>query len=68
VEQVSDFDGDGHADILWRNTSGVNAIWEMTGLANNPINTFFTITRRQPATAPFVRLSSPVRPISPEAA
>ena len=29
VEQVSDFDGDGHADILWRSTSGVNALWDM---------------------------------------
>ena len=29
VEQVSDFDGDGQADILWRNASGVNALWDM---------------------------------------
>jgi hypothetical protein len=26
-----DFNGDGKADLLWRNTSGVVAIWEMNG-------------------------------------
>ena len=28
----SDFDGDQHGDVLWRNdTTGQNAIWEMAG-------------------------------------
>ena len=27
----SDFNGDGHSDILWQNTSGQAAIWEMNG-------------------------------------
>jgi hypothetical protein len=26
-----DFNGDGHSDLLWRNTSGVVAIWLMNG-------------------------------------
>ncbi len=29
---IGDFNGDGHADILWQNTSGQVAIWEMNGL------------------------------------
>ena len=33
TEQItSDFDGDGYSDILWQNTSGEAAIWEMSGL------------------------------------
>jgi hypothetical protein len=28
---LGDFNGDGHADILWRDTSGDLAIWEMNG-------------------------------------
>ena len=28
---TSDFDGDGYSDILWQNTSGEVAIWEMNG-------------------------------------
>jgi len=31
VEQVGDFDGDGKADILWRHTSGLLALWLMNG-------------------------------------
>jgi YVTN family beta-propeller protein len=32
-ERLGDFDGDGHADILWRNTTtGETAIWLMNGL------------------------------------
>ena len=27
----SDFNGDGHSDILWQNTNGQAAIWEMNG-------------------------------------
>jgi beta-glucanase (GH16 family) len=27
----SDFNGDGHSDILWQNTSGQASIWEMNG-------------------------------------
>lgn len=30
VKGVGDFDGDGHADILWRNTRGQVAIWFMS--------------------------------------
>ncbi len=34
IAGVGDFDGDGKADILWRNTaSGDNAIWLMDGIA-----------------------------------
>ena len=28
---TGDFNGDGHSDILWQNTSGQAAIWEMNG-------------------------------------
>jgi len=28
---TSDFDGDGYSDILWQNTNGQAAIWEMNG-------------------------------------
>jgi hypothetical protein len=28
---TSDFNGDGKADILWQNTNGTPAIWEMNG-------------------------------------
>ena len=29
---VSDFNGDGKPDILWRHTSGVNYVWYMNGV------------------------------------
>ena len=29
---TGDFNGDGHADILWQNANGQAAIWEMNGL------------------------------------
>jgi hypothetical protein len=28
---TGDFNGDGHSDILWQNTNGQVAIWEMNG-------------------------------------
>ena len=28
---TGDFNDDGHSDILWQNTSGQVAIWEMNG-------------------------------------
>ena len=28
---IGDFNGDGHSDILWQNTSWQVAIWEMNG-------------------------------------
>jgi len=28
---TSDFNGDGHSDILWQNVSGQADIWEMNG-------------------------------------
>ncbi|MBM0203756.1 matrixin family metalloprotease [Micromonospora sp. STR1s_5] len=31
-----DFNGDGSADLLWKNTSGQLALWEMNGTAINP--------------------------------
>src|SRR5205814_62045 len=31
VRATGDFNGDGHADILWQNSSGEVAIWEMNG-------------------------------------
>jgi len=34
VQGIGDFDGDGKADILWRNSStGENYIWLMNGLS-----------------------------------
>jgi hypothetical protein len=30
---VSDFNGDGISDIVWQNTDGTVAVWDMTGLA-----------------------------------
>jgi hypothetical protein len=35
VAGVGDFNGAGTADILWRNTNGQVAVWEMTGTADN---------------------------------
>ena len=32
VVGASDFNGDGHSDILWQNANGQAAIWEMNGL------------------------------------
>jgi FG-GAP-like repeat len=31
IAAISDFNGDGRADILWRNTSGFTALWTMKG-------------------------------------
>lgn len=31
VAGIGDFNGDGYSDILWRNTSGQNVIWNMKG-------------------------------------
>jgi len=32
VQGIGDFDGDGKADILWRNlTTGTNSLWLMNG-------------------------------------
>ena len=31
IAAISDFGGDGKADILWRNTSGFTALWTMNG-------------------------------------
>jgi len=33
---TGDFNGDGHSDILWQNTSGQAAIWEMNGTSQIP--------------------------------
>jgi len=33
---TGDFNGDGHADILWQNADGQAAIWEMNGLNQIP--------------------------------
>ena len=32
VTHVGDFDGDGKADILWRNTNGAVTVWLMDGI------------------------------------
>jgi hypothetical protein len=39
---LGDFNGDGHADVLWRDTSGDLAIWEMNG--TQIINSGFVAT------------------------
>ena len=31
IQGVGDFNGDGKADILWRNTSGLVHLWGMNG-------------------------------------
>ena len=33
---ANDFNGDGHSDILWQNTNGQAAIWEMNGTTQIP--------------------------------
>ena len=33
---TGDFNGDGHSDILWQNTNGQAAIWEMNGTNQIP--------------------------------
>ena len=32
---TGDFNGDGHSDILWQNTNGQAAIWEMNGTSHH---------------------------------
>jgi FG-GAP repeat len=32
VQSVGDYDGDGNADIFWRNDNGQVYVWEMNGL------------------------------------
>jgi hypothetical protein len=39
VEAKGDFNGDGSADVLWQNASGVAAIWTMGGTAGDQILT-----------------------------
>jgi len=42
IVSTGDFDGDGKADILWRNSSsGLNAIWLMNG-TNSTAQAFIT--------------------------
>ena len=31
IAATGDYDGDGSADILWRNSNGATAIWQMQG-------------------------------------
>jgi hypothetical protein len=41
IQLTGDFNGDGMSDILWRDTSGNVAIWEMNGAAVlNPNSSF----------------------------
>jgi hypothetical protein len=40
---TGDFDGDGKADILWRNAAGAVAIWLMNGQAVSFENSFVSI-------------------------
>ena len=41
---IADFNGDGHSDILWRNTNGALSTWQVSGNADGNVlqqNTFF---------------------------
>ncbi|MET4524959.1 FG-GAP-like repeat-containing protein [Bradyrhizobium sp. JR18.2] len=39
VEAKGDFNGDGNADVLWRNDNGSLAVWTMSGIAGDRIAT-----------------------------
>ncbi len=58
IRSTQDFNGDGKADILWRNsTSGVNVIWEMNGNVITKFQQFFYKT----GTGTQVPLNTPAR-------
>jgi hypothetical protein len=41
IQLTGDFNGDGMSDLLWQDSSGNLAIWEMNGTSvSNPNNTF----------------------------
>jgi hypothetical protein len=42
VVGTGDFDGDGKADILWRNADGPNAIWKSGNAATQQVTTGVT--------------------------
>ena len=44
VQEVGDFNGDGHSDILWRNDSGQTLLWEMNGFNIQSQQTVAAIT------------------------
>ncbi len=41
IQLTGDFNGDGMSDILWQDTSGNVAIWEMNGIAVLNANSSF---------------------------
>jgi serralysin len=57
ISGTGDFNGDGKADILWRNDNGTTNIWEMNGanvLAANSVNPYPVVDNSWKIAAPIL--------------
>jgi FG-GAP-like repeat len=57
ISGTGDFNGDGKADILWRNTDGSTNIWEMNGnsvLSTGAINPYAVVSNDWKIAAPIL--------------